>query len=96
VTVLDTLLRRAREDLQVSVWLVLITATVGTAVLGLEQAAGGATAVGVLLLGIAFVKMRLVGIHFMELGNAPRPLRLMFEGYVLVTFTALTVLFLVM
>ena len=89
-------LRRAGGDTQVTVWFLLITATVATAVLGLEQAAGGAAAVGVLLLGIAFVKMRLVGIHFMELGNAPRPLRLLFEGYVLVTFAALVVLFLVM
>lgn len=88
-------LRRVGGDTQVTVWFVLISATVATAVLGLEQAAGAASAVGVVLLAIAFVKMRLVGIHFMELGNAPRPLRLLFEGYVAVTFTALVVLFLV-
>ncbi len=88
-------LRRVRGDSQVTVWFVLITATVATAVLGLEQAAGGATAVGVVLLAIAFVKIRLVGIHFMELGRAPTALRLLFEGYVLVTFTTLVVLFLV-
>jgi caa(3)-type oxidase subunit IV len=88
-------LRRFRGDTQFTVWFVLISATVATAVLGLEQAAGGAATVGVCLLAIAFVKMRLVGIHFMELGNAPRPLRLLFEGYVLVAFTTLVVLFLV-
>jgi len=89
-------LRRVGSDTQVTVWFLLIVATLATATLGLEQAAGGSAAVGVLLLTIAFVKIRLVGLHFMELGAAPRPLRLLFEGYVLVTFTALVVLFLVM
>jgi len=89
-------LRRVGSDTQVTVWFLLIVATLATAALGLEQAAGGSAAVGVLLLTIAFVKIRLVGLHFMELGAAPRPLRLLFEGYVLVTFTALVVLFLVM
>ena len=88
-------LRRVRGDTQVTIWFVLISATVATAVLGLEQAAGGAATVGVLLLAIAFTKIRLVGIHFMELGNAPRPLRLLFEVYVVVTFSVLVVLFLV-
>lgn len=90
-----SVLRRLRADTQFTIWLVLITATAATAVLGLEQAAGGATAIGIALLTIAFVKMRLVGIHFMELGNAPVALRAIFEGYVLVTFTVLVVLFLV-
>ena len=88
-------LRRVRADTPVVVWFVLVSATAATAVLGLEQAAGGAEAIGVLLLAIAFVKIRLVGIHFMELGTAPRPLRLLFEGYVALTFTVLLVLFLV-
>jgi hypothetical protein len=88
-------LRRTRGDTQLIVWFVLISATTATAVLGLEQADGGAATIGVLLLAIAFTKIRLVGIHFMELGNSPRPLRLLFEGYVLVTFTVLVVLFLV-
>lgn len=90
-----SVLRRLRADTQVSVWLILIAATAATAVLGLEQAAGGAAAVGVALLTIAFVKMRLVGLHFMELRNAPVALRVLFEGYVLVTFTVLVVLYLV-
>ncbi|MCW2856610.1 MAG: hypothetical protein JWR52_2225 [Marmoricola sp.] len=88
-------LRRTRGDTQLIVWFALISATFATAGLGLEQTAGGAATVGVLLLAIAFTKIRLVGIHFMELGSAPLPLRLLFEGYVLVTFTVLVVLFLV-
>lgn len=82
-------------DVQITVWAVLIAATALTAVAGLEQARAGAVGVGVLLLGIALVKVRLVGIHFMELGNAPLPLRLVFEGYVAAVAVVLVVLYLV-
>ena len=88
-------MRRLLADTQLTVWVVLITATVLTAVLGLEQSASGAAVVGVVLLGIALVKVRLVGIHFMELGNAPRPLRALFEGYVALVAGVLVVLYLV-
>ena len=88
-------MRRLLADAQLTTWLVLITATALTAVLGLEQASSEAAVAGVALLVIGFVKLRLVGIHFMELGNAPVPLRLLFEGYVVVVFTVLVVLYLV-
>lgn len=89
-------MRRAlRADSQVAVWFVLVAATAMTAVLGLEQASTGTVAAGLALLGIALVKARLVGIHFMELGNAPLSLRLMFEGYVVLVGLTLAVLYLV-
>lgn len=85
---------RTRPDTQTVVWLALVLATVLTAVLGLEQATNGTTLVGIALLAIGFVKLRLVGIHFMELGSAPAVLRMLFEGYVVGVFTVLVVLYL--
>ncbi|WP_010229118.1 MULTISPECIES: cytochrome C oxidase subunit IV family protein [unclassified Pseudonocardia] len=64
--------------------MILVIATLATALLGLEQAADGSTLVGALVLLIAMVKVRLVGMHFMELDRAPVLLRLAFEGYVVV------------
>ena len=83
---------RVFSDRQTAVWAVLVAATVLTAVVGLEQH-GGSTAVGLLLLAIAFVKIRLVALHFMEVRDAPLPLRLLVEGYVGVTFVALVVIY---
>lgn len=85
---------RVLADRQTAVWLVLVAATVLTAVVGLEQH-GDTTAVGLLLLAIAFVKIRLVALHFMEIRDAPLPLRILVESYVGVTFLALTVIYLV-
>ena len=65
-----------------------------TATVGLEQH-GGSTAVGLLLLAIAAVKIRLVALHFMEVKDAPMPLRLLVEAYVVLTFVAMVVLYLV-
>lgn len=85
----------SRTDSQTVVWLVLLAATVLTATVGLEQR-GSARPVGLLLLAVAFVKLRLVGIHFMELRTAPAPLRLLFEGYVAGVFLVLSVLYVVL
>lgn len=92
MAVLTTGLDRIRSDMPTKVWLVLLAATVLTAAVGLEQA-GASHVVGLTLLGIAFVKVRLVGIHFMELGTAPTPLRLLFEAYVVGVFAVLAVLY---
>jgi hypothetical protein len=48
------------------------------------------------VLAVAFVKVRLIGIHFMELGTAPRVLRGLFEGYVVVVALALFALYVVL
>ncbi|OLM16726.1 hypothetical protein Ae707Ps1_0984 [Pseudonocardia sp. Ae707_Ps1] len=79
-----TRMRRLRPARQTIVWVILVIATLATALLGLEQAADGSTLVGALVLLIAMVKVRLVGMHFMELDRAPVLLRLAFEGYVVV------------
>lgn len=85
---------RLFRDRQTNVWMVLVAATVLTAVVGLEQH-GGTAAVGLLLLAIAFVKIRLVALHFMEIREAPLPLRLLVEGYVGITFVVLVTIYLV-
>lgn len=82
-----------RIDRQTAVWMFLVAATVLTAVLGLEQH-GGSTAVGLVLLAIAFVKIRLVALHFMEIREAPLALRALVEAYVGVTFVALVAIYL--
>lgn len=87
------MLSRLLADRQTAVWMFLVAATVLTAVVGLEQH-GDTTMVGLLLLAIAFVKIRLVALHFMEIRDAPLALRLLVEAYVGVTFVALVVIYL--
>jgi len=75
-----TALLRTRATL---VWLVLIAATSISWALGVEHALGhnSATTASVLILLVAVVKLRLVGLYFMELRNAPTLLRALFEAY---------------
>jgi caa(3)-type oxidase subunit IV len=49
---------------------------------------------GVVILAVATFKVRLVGLYFMELKGAPRPLRGLFEGYCAGMFGLLTAMFL--
>jgi len=42
---------------------------------------------------VAFYKARLVGLYFMELRDAPLPLRLFLEGYCLIVCTTLVVMY---
>ena len=58
----------------VGIWALLVAATLGSWTLG-----GGH---GVALIAVAFVKVRLVGLYFMELRAAPVALRVAFEGWV--------------
>lgn len=85
--------RQQRLERQTLVWVVLLIATLVTAVLGLEQV-GDHEVVGIALLGIGFSKVRLVGLHFMELREAPWGLRAVFEAYVVGVLGALVCLYL--
>jgi hypothetical protein len=67
------------------VWTLLVVATITS------WSLGGAT---VAVLVVAFVKVRLVGLYFMELRSAPVPLRLLFEGWVVVVCSILIGLYL--
>jgi hypothetical protein len=77
------------------VWVLLLCLTFVSFAVGIEQGAGVASAAAVVILGLALYKVRLIGIHFMDLRVAPRPLRLLFEGYVLAVFATLATLDLV-
>jgi len=67
------------------VWLVLVTATL---------VSWSLRAIGLAVLAVAFVKVRLVGLYFMELRTAPVPLRLAFEAWVVVVGAVLAGLYL--
>lgn len=78
------------------VWLVLLGATGLSWLLGVDDRLGqgareAATAV---ILAVAFLKVRLVGLYFMELRRAPQPLRAIFETYCLGLFLTLLGLYL--
>ncbi|HUR72881.1 MAG TPA: cytochrome C oxidase subunit IV family protein [Sporichthya sp.] len=71
------------------VWGVLVVFTVISFLLGGEHLIDNRTLAAAIVLGIAAVKIRLVGLHFMELRGAPVQLRGVFEGYCVVLFLAL-------
>lgn len=73
-------------------WFVLIGATLLSYALGAEHGVGSTVVVAVF--GIAAIKVRLIGLDFMELRRAPIPLRLVFESYCLVLWGALSGLYL--
>ena len=77
-----------------AIWLVLIGATVVAALLAAEGGAGSHRAASTLILAVAFTKVRLVGLYFMELREEPTVLRLIFEAYCLVVFAAMLGLYL--
>jgi Prokaryotic Cytochrome C oxidase subunit IV len=74
------------------VWVVLLALTFGSFLVGIEQSADFAGAAAIVIIGIALLKVRLIGLHFMDVRIAPTALRVLFEGYVLVVFAALVVL----
>lgn len=74
------------------VWIALLVLTFGSFLIGIEQGAGPAHLGTILIIGIALFKVRLIGLHFMDVRIAPRPLRIIFEGYVLAVFAALVLL----
>jgi hypothetical protein len=73
-------------------WLVLIAATLVSYALGAEHGVG--SVVVVVVFGIAAIKVRLIGLDFMELRSAPMPLRAVFEGYCLGLWAVLSGLYL--
>jgi Prokaryotic Cytochrome C oxidase subunit IV len=73
-------------------WLVLIAATLLSYALGAEHGVG--STVAVVVLGIAAIKVRLIGLDFMELRGAPMPLRAAFESYCLALWAVLSGLYL--
>ena len=87
MTVLKLLKNRAGAS-----WLVLVAATVVSWAVGAEHGTG--SMVAVVVLGIAAIKVRLVGLDFMELRHAPIPLRAAFEAYCIGIWALLSALYL--
>ncbi len=84
-----------RLDIPNVLFVVLVAATLLTWLLGVETATSH-TVAGAGALAIGFAKLRLVGVHFMEIGGAPALLRIVFESYVAVTFAVLLALYLLL
>jgi heme/copper-type cytochrome/quinol oxidase subunit 4 len=78
-----------------AIWGVLIAATLTSWWLGTDHGVSSKETASVLILLVAFVKVRFVGLYFMELRHAPLPLRLIFEGWCAVVSTAVIVMYLV-
>jgi heme/copper-type cytochrome/quinol oxidase subunit 4 len=82
------------RDRTAVVWAILVLATLASYVLGEDKLIHTQDVVSVAVIAIAFIKVRLVGIYFMELREAPALLRYAFEAYVAVAATVLAVLYL--
>lgn len=76
------------------IWVVLLLATLSTWILSGTEISMSPRAINSLVIGIAFVKLWLVGEYFMELRWAPIALRAAFGAYTMVTFTAVLAIFL--
>lgn len=63
------------------IWLVLAGATVTSSYLGADHGVGSQATTTTLLVIVAAAKVRLVGLYFMELREAPAVLRGLFEAY---------------
>jgi Prokaryotic Cytochrome C oxidase subunit IV len=79
------------------VWVLLLAATIASWRLGGEPSAENLTPNGIsaIALVIAFFKVRLVLIHFMELKDAPWGWRAIYEAWVLLVCGALVFLYLI-
>lgn len=86
----------ARTNASVA-WLVLIALTVFSWMLGTQHGFGGANHVpaSLLIVFVAVFKIRLVGLYFMELRDAPWSLRGVFEAYCVALLLLLSILYLV-
>jgi heme/copper-type cytochrome/quinol oxidase subunit 4 len=71
------------------VWVLLIVATAVSWALGVQHGLHDHQLSSVIILLIAFIKVRLVGMYFMELREAPNVLRGLFEAYCAIVCTLL-------
>lgn len=87
MTALNLLKNRAGAS-----WLFLVAATIVSWAVGAEHGTG--SLVAFVVLAIAAVKVRLVGLDFMELRHAPFALRAAFETYCVGMWALLAALYL--
>ena len=74
------------------VWLGLVAVTVVSWAVGAEHGVG--SSVAVVVLALALVKVRFVGLDFMELRHAPMVLRAAFEAYCIILWMILAGIYL--
>jgi apolipoprotein N-acyltransferase len=92
---MTTLLPLLRTRLS-AVWCLLVAATLLSWWLGTDHGFGaGASSASVVILAVAFMKARFVGLYFMELRHAPLVLRGLFEAYCLVVLAVVVTMYLV-
>ncbi|MFT4054122.1 MAG: cytochrome C oxidase subunit IV family protein [Novosphingobium sp.] len=84
---------KQRLSSPVAVWLLLVGATLLSYLAQLEAMRGNARLVGSAILVIAFAKVWLIGMRFMELDDAVPMLRLCYTAWVVVMAGALVTLF---
>ena len=77
-----------------AIWGLLIALTLLSWWLGTDHGVSSEQTASVLVLLVAFFKVRLVGLYFMELRTAPLPLRALFEGWCSVVATTVIVMYL--
>jgi apolipoprotein N-acyltransferase len=88
--------QREKRSALVYVWAGLLIATVLSYWLGAEHAIGSTTPVySVLIVFVAFVKVRFIGLYFMELRSAPRRLRAAYEAWCLAACATLIAIYVV-
>jgi caa(3)-type oxidase subunit IV len=75
-------------------WLILVAATLASWLVGAEHGTG--SMIAVVVLAIAAVKIRLVGLDFMELRQAPVALRVAFEVYCVALWAGLSGMYLLL
>ncbi|MBB3748385.1 heme/copper-type cytochrome/quinol oxidase subunit 4 [Mycolicibacterium sp. BK634] len=78
------------------VWLGLIGATLLSWYLGADHGVHDRHVATTLILIVAFVKVRFVGLYFMELRDAPRRLRALFEMHCAIVCTAMVTVYFVL
>ncbi|WP_232076139.1 cytochrome C oxidase subunit IV family protein [Mycobacterium gallinarum] len=74
------------------VWVGLVAVTVVSWAVGAEHGVG--SSVAVVVLALALVKVRFVGLDFMELRHAPPVLRAVFEAYCIILWMVLAGMYL--
>jgi heme/copper-type cytochrome/quinol oxidase subunit 4 len=78
----------------VVVWGILIAATLLSWYLGADHGIHNHRVATTVILLVAFVKIRFVGLYFMELRDAPSRLRTLFEAHCLMVCTAMLTVYL--
>ncbi|HZE67648.1 MAG TPA: cytochrome C oxidase subunit IV family protein [Sporichthyaceae bacterium] len=82
------------RDRTLLVWAILVLATLASWTIGDDHLTHRQNVVAPTVIAIAFIKVRFVGLQFMELREAPLLLRAAFEAYVAVAALVLIVLYL--